>query len=319
MPRRPEPLEDRKALAAEIGMRIRTLRIERGMTQDALAKPKFSKAYISALETGIARPSMNSLAYIAEKLGVAPSELLEDATATAVELAGLPELAWVRIAEGRVYVELEDGREVGLPISEPRLRQAPVEALGEWTIGGGGRVIRWEALGVELRVGELFGLRAGETEGARSTREIGERLRTARERRSLTQAQLASPRFTAQYVSQIERGAVKPSVGALSHFADRLRIRRAELLGSAGVARQPTIPPATAVSVRLIGQRLHVELSDGRDLGIPIELFPRLMRATLDELDAWKIARNGAAVRWSQLGFEFLIDEFAGPSLSVDG
>lgn len=51
---------------------------------------------------------------------------------------------------------------------------------------------------------------------------ISVRIRKARKERGLTQEQLASPHFTKGYVSALERGAVRPSLKALEHFASRL-------------------------------------------------------------------------------------------------
>ena len=48
---------------------LRRLRFDRDeMTQQQLAGERYTKAYISALETGIARPSMVALSYLSERL-----------------------------------------------------------------------------------------------------------------------------------------------------------------------------------------------------------------------------------------------------------
>lgn len=59
---------------------------------------------------------------------------------------------------------------------------------------------------------------------------IGDRLRAARLRRGLSQRQLAGERFTSQYVSSLERGAVKPSMAALNYLAERLEVPIRDLL-----------------------------------------------------------------------------------------
>src|SRR5881628_1017848 len=53
---------------------------------------------------------------------------------------------------------------------------------------------------------------------------IGERLLRLRRERGLSQRQLASPDFTAAYISRIEAGARQPSVRALRKFAARLGV-----------------------------------------------------------------------------------------------
>jgi transcriptional regulator with XRE-family HTH domain len=72
------PTERDAALAARIGERIREARRRAGLTQQALAGERYTKAYVSALETGIARPSMVALTYLADRLGLPASHFLDE-------------------------------------------------------------------------------------------------------------------------------------------------------------------------------------------------------------------------------------------------
>lgn len=72
------PSERDAALAVRIGERIREARRRAGLTQQALAGDRYTKAYVSALETGIARPSMVALTYLAERLGLPASHFLDE-------------------------------------------------------------------------------------------------------------------------------------------------------------------------------------------------------------------------------------------------
>lgn len=65
-------------LAHRVGERIRMARRRAGMTQAQLAGDRYTKAYISALETGITRPSMVALNYVADRLGLPASHFLGD-------------------------------------------------------------------------------------------------------------------------------------------------------------------------------------------------------------------------------------------------
>ena len=65
-----------KSPAALVGERIRIMRRERGLTQEAVAGHEFTKGYISALERGAVRPSFKALEVIAQHLGVPIGELL---------------------------------------------------------------------------------------------------------------------------------------------------------------------------------------------------------------------------------------------------
>lgn len=63
---------------ASLGERIRKLRKERGLTLQALAGDELSKGMLSLIENNKANPSMESLAYIAERLAIDKNELLEE-------------------------------------------------------------------------------------------------------------------------------------------------------------------------------------------------------------------------------------------------
>lgn len=67
---------DQSGLAMRIGTRIRAARLAAGLTQQQLAEGRYTKAYISALEQGHAKPSMAALDFIADRLGLPPSTFL---------------------------------------------------------------------------------------------------------------------------------------------------------------------------------------------------------------------------------------------------
>src|SRR5918997_5069640 len=69
--------EKDRELARRIGHRIREARQRVGLTQQQLAGERYTKAYVSALETGIARPSMVALTYLAERLNLPASHFLD--------------------------------------------------------------------------------------------------------------------------------------------------------------------------------------------------------------------------------------------------
>lgn len=61
-----------------LGERIRKLRKQRKLTLEVLAGEQLTKGMLSLIENNKANPSMESLSYIAERLGVEMSELLEE-------------------------------------------------------------------------------------------------------------------------------------------------------------------------------------------------------------------------------------------------
>ncbi len=77
--------EDRP-LARRIGARLRAERLRAGLTQAALADGRYTKAYVSALENGIVKPSMAALNFFAGKLGVPVTRLMAE-----------PDAQWTRV------------------------------------------------------------------------------------------------------------------------------------------------------------------------------------------------------------------------------
>jgi len=71
--------EKDRDLARRIGQRIREARQRAGLTQQQLAGDRYTKAYVSALETGIARPSMVALSFLSERLGLPASHFIDEA------------------------------------------------------------------------------------------------------------------------------------------------------------------------------------------------------------------------------------------------
>ena len=64
-----------------------------------------------------------------------------------------------------------------------------------------------------------------------------------------------------------------------------------------------------AVSVHCDGEMLHVQLSDGREVSVPLEWFPRLRDATPTQRANWRLIGRGVGIHWED------IDE----DLSVEG
>ncbi|MEZ0479906.1 helix-turn-helix domain-containing protein [Planococcus sp. SSTMD024] len=63
---------------ATLGERIKRLRKQQGLTLQALAGDELSKGMLSLIENNKANPSMESLSYIAERLGIERNELLQE-------------------------------------------------------------------------------------------------------------------------------------------------------------------------------------------------------------------------------------------------
>jgi len=64
-----------------LGERLRTLRINAGLTQTHLAGERFSKEYVSQIERGKTRPTQETLEWLAQRLGVDPGFLASGVSA----------------------------------------------------------------------------------------------------------------------------------------------------------------------------------------------------------------------------------------------
>ena len=114
---------DDSALAARIGERIKRARLASNLTQQQLADGRYTKAYISALETGHSKPSMAALNFISDRLGIPASRFMADEPAGWRRLEVDLELAtgrWQSAADG--YRELLE-------------RPAPRETRAELLLG----------------------------------------------------------------------------------------------------------------------------------------------------------------------------------------
>jgi tetratricopeptide (TPR) repeat protein len=137
------------ALAHQIGARIRDARKRSGMTQQQLAGERYTKAYVSALETGIARPSMVALSYLAERLSLPASHFLDEQNPTWSRLAVDMTLAagdWEAAADG--YASLLD-----LPLDElgrAEVLRGQAEALARLDRGK-------DAVAVAAEAARIFG------------------------------------------------------------------------------------------------------------------------------------------------------------------
>ena len=53
---------------------------------------------------------------------------------------------------------------------------------------------------------------------------------------------------------------------------------------------------------------MWVELDDGRSLGVPLAWFPRLMRATAEERESYRIGHSGNGLHWDDLDEDISVE-----------
>jgi HTH-type transcriptional regulator, quorum sensing regulator NprR len=146
--RRSLAAEDRD-LARQIGTKLRTARHTAGLTQQQVAAGRYTKAYVSALENGLIKPSMAALRFLAVRLGTTPSELLAESDTRWARLDAELHLAagdWQAAADG--YQVLLDDEPQGAERGRVLLGMA--ESLIR--LGRGA-----EAVAIASEAGELLG------------------------------------------------------------------------------------------------------------------------------------------------------------------
>ena len=58
---------------------------------------------------------------------------------------------------------------------------------------------------------------------------------------------------------------------------------------------------ALATSVYFDVERIHVCLSDGREISAPLEWFPRLLNATDEQCQQWALIGRGVGIHWEAI------------------
>ncbi len=59
--------------------------------------------------------------------------------------------------------------------------------------------------------------------------------------------------------------------------------------------------PARAVRVSFTDAALEVALSDGREVRVPLEWFPRLRDASREQIQNWQLIGGGVGIHWPDL------------------
>ena len=71
-----------------------------------------------------------------------------------------------------------------------------------------------------------------------------------------------------------------------------------------------TVESATplAQDVAVSKDTLSVELSDGRSIAVPLAWFPRLMYASIEERQHWRLIGNGTGIHWKDLDEDISVE-----------
>lgn len=62
------------------------------------------------------------------------------------------------------------------------------------------------------------------------------------------------------------------------------------------------------VNVTVTDDTLTVELNDGRTVSVPTAWYPRLVHATEDERQNWRVTGNGHGIHWESLDEDISVE-----------
>jgi hypothetical protein len=63
-----------------------------------------------------------------------------------------------------------------------------------------------------------------------------------------------------------------------------------------------------AINIVFSNSKMIVFLEDGRELSIPLEWFPRLRKATEEQLNKWKLIGRGEGIHWDEIDEDISIE-----------
>jgi hypothetical protein len=63
-----------------------------------------------------------------------------------------------------------------------------------------------------------------------------------------------------------------------------------------------------AESVMITEDTLNVDLSDGRTISVPLTWFPRLVQATQEQRDNWRLIGRGHGIHWDDIDEDISVE-----------
>lgn len=119
---------------------------------------------------------------------------------------------------------------------------------------------------------------------------LGHRLRQARLRLNMTQSEVAAAHFSVSYISAVERGQIRPSLGALEVLSDRLDVPLEDLLGNA-----PLTSAAGAASREQVVDRRQEE-AEARLNAAKALTYQRKFQASIDAVRGMSFTHLAPAI-----------------------
>ena len=72
-----------------------------------------------------------------------------------------------------------------------------------------------------------------------------------------------------------------------------------------------------ARNVDFTSNALRVALSDGREIIVPLEWFPRLRDATPAQRQKWRLIGSGQGIHWPEIDEDISVDSLLAPEMTL--
>jgi hypothetical protein len=66
-------------------------------------------------------------------------------------------------------------------------------------------------------------------------------------------------------------------------------------------SKQVNTTSVLAVDIKISKENIQVDLSDGREVYVPVKLFPRLHNATPEQRNNWRLIAHGEGIHWEEI------------------
>jgi len=63
-----------------------------------------------------------------------------------------------------------------------------------------------------------------------------------------------------------------------------------------------------ATGIRFDADRMYVQLSDGREIAVPLEWFPGLRNASDKQRNNWRLIGKGVGIHWNDLDEDLSVE-----------
>lgn len=68
-----------------------------------------------------------------------------------------------------------------------------------------------------------------------------------------------------------------------------------------------TNKPYLATDISFTNEKMVIYFQDGRELAIPLEWFPKLRSASIEQLKKWRFIGDGEGIHWEELDEDVLV------------